>query len=410
MSFKINANVIIDGLGGIQEDSAIVIAHGKITYFGSQNSSPGVSRSVEVPVLMPGIWDAHSHLLGISGLDPKAMLTTNLATAGARCVWDLRELLKSGITSIREVGGLGLSLKQVVNEGTHPGPNIYGAGQILSPTGGHADIHKFPLDAVKQLSSQGFLRTVDGVSDCLKAVREQLRAGADVIKICTSGGVMSEIDDPLHQQFSDKEIRAIVGEAKRSVVSVAAHAHGDVGIQAAIKGGCHTIEHGTYLTEELADQMIENDVLLVSTRYVAEKFSESLNDPGVPEHVRSGGAKTIVAQEKALKLAIRKGVKIAMGTDIFFSGPGNIAVQGENALELQYLVKFGMTPMDAIVSATSTGPLTLGARAPKSGQITVGFDADLLLLRSNPVKDISSLADRTNIINVIKNGKVVKIN
>lgn len=159
--------------------------------------------------------------------------------AGARATADLARYIEGGVTSIREVGGYGVELAPVVAEGSITGPNIYGAGEVLSTTGGHGDIHSIPLDIYEGISARSRIvgRLTDGPSECVKAVREQLRRNARVIKICASGGVMSEVDHPIHQQFSDEELQAIVAEAARAERVVAAHCHGKPGIMAALRAG-----------------------------------------------------------------------------------------------------------------------------------------------------------------------------
>lgn len=218
---------------------------------------------------------------------------------------------------------------------------------------------------------------------------------------------MSKIDNPMHQQFSHEEQKAIVEEAKRSEVAIAAHCHGSAGIRSALEAGVTTIDHGTYLTEELADLMIEKGAILIPTRYAIEKLLQNVDKEDLPDYVVEKITAMGDQHMDALKIAIRKGVKIAVGTDIFVSGPGNIFTWGENALELKYLVDAGMSEMDAIVAATGNAPATLGPRAPKSGMLKVGYDADILLLEKNPLENIENLLDKSA-MTVIKQGKIIK--
>ena len=408
MKIQINADIVIDGVGGLHNKQFILIENGKISYMESKAPGIEVNTSYHTPVLMPGVWECHGHYTGFTKPAVEEALFIKSATAGARATWDLKETLKAGVTSVREVGGLGIFLKHAINDNSIIGPNIYSAGKILSTTGGHGDMHNVPLELLDHIGEMSLGAIVDGVSECMKGVRSQLRDGADLIKICASGGVMSEIDNPMHQQFSLEEIKAIVDEAARAEASVAAHCHGEAGIKVAIEGGCKTIEHGTYLTEELADKMIEKDVILVPTRYVIEKLKSLLNSPELPKYAREKASKLIDQHEDSLRLAIKKGVKIATGTDIFTSGPNSLLKQGENLQEIELLVKYGMTPMQAIISATSIGPQTLGKRAPKSGRIEVGYDADLLFLSKNPLDDISILSKQENVNFVMKGGNIVK--
>ncbi len=252
------------------------------------------------------------------------------------------------------------------------------------------------------------LRTCDGVSDCVLAVREQLRKGAAVVKICGSGGVLSQLDHPIHQQFNDGELRVIVEEAARVNKIVMSHCHGKPGIMASLRAGCHTIEHGTYLDEEAAELMITKGAILVPTRYIVEKLLEGAEKTGIPDYALEKLRAIADKHFKAMKLAIRMGVTIALGTDIFSSGPESPVPWGMNARELEYLVKAGMTTLQAIETATANGPKTLGPQAPKSGILKEGFDADVIVIRKNPLKDISVLFDEKNITMVWKGGELCK--
>ena len=172
---------------------------------------------------------------------------------------------------MRDVGGLGVHLARAVAEGHLDGPAIYGAGAILSTTGGHADLHSFPLDWMRDYSRrEGLMRLADGPDECAKAAREQLRRNAKLIKVCASGGVLSEVDDPIHQQFTTAELRAIVEVAGLADRVVAAHCHGKPGIMAALRAGVRTIEHGTFLDDECCDAMRECGAVLVPTRTIIE--------------------------------------------------------------------------------------------------------------------------------------------
>lgn len=407
MSLKINANLVITGNGTSFEKGSIVIENEKIIHVGDHSEAPSADEEISTPVIMPGMWDTHSHFVGLYKASIEGTIFTKSTLAVLRSTWDAKEALRAGFTSVREVGGFGIPLNQAIQEGVILGPRIYAAGEILSTTGGHGDIHNIPLEFVSLMEGQGLSILCDGVPECLKAVRKQLREGAEVIKYCASGGVMSKIDNPMHQQFSLEEQKAIVEEAKRSEVAIAAHCHGSAGIRSALEAGVTTIDHGTYLTEELADLMIEKGAILVPTRYVIEKLLQNVDKEDLPDYVVEKITAMGDQHMDALKIAIRKGVKIAAGTDIFVSGPGNIFTWGENALELKYLVDAGMSEMDAIVAATGNAPATLGPRAPKSGMLKVGYDADILLLEKNPLENIENLLDKSA-MTVIKQGIIIK--
>ena len=220
---------------------------------------------------MPGMWDCHVHFFGARTFDLARVALEPAALRGARSARDLRAALDAGVTSVREVGGFGLDLARAVAEGVLDGPAIYAAGAIMSTTGGHADLHSYPLDWMESLARQiGTYRLADGPDDCVRAVREQLRRNAKVIKVCASGGVLSEVDDPIHQQFTLAELRAMVEIAGMADRVVAAHCHGKPGIMTALRAGVRTIEHGTYLDDECCDAMRESGAILVPTRTIVE--------------------------------------------------------------------------------------------------------------------------------------------
>ncbi|HJY97538.1 MAG TPA: amidohydrolase family protein, partial [Streptosporangiaceae bacterium] len=278
-------------------------------------------------------------------------------------------------------------------------------GTDIALTG--ADLHSFPLDWMGDWGRQaGTMRLADGPDDCARATREQLRRNAKVIKVCASGGVLSEVDDPIHQQFTLAELRAIVEVAGLADRVVAAHCHGKPGIMAALRAGVRTIEHGTYLDDEGCDAMRESGAILVPTRTIIEDILA--NKDGVPDYalVKLEAIADIHAQ--AVTRAYEHGVTIAMGTDIALTGPDRPNAWGQNGAEPGYLVKLGMTPLEAIEATTATGPFTLGPQAPRSGQLAEGYDADVITLDADPLADIGVLADPARITAVWTAGQQVK--
>lgn len=406
---RIDANLVIVGNGDSIKEGSVVFENNKILYAGESEHAPDSSDMVklQVPVVMPGLWECHGHLIGMRELNLEHSIHTPPEVATLRGVWDVQEALKSGFTSIRELGGYGVYINRAIQEGSFQGPRIYGSRAILSMTGGHGDLHSLPLDVVRDI--KGPLRLVDGISDCYRGVREQLREGAEIIKYCGSGGVLSIIDHPIHQQLSDEEQQAIVREATRAETAVASHVHGKPGIKSALEAGVTTIEHGSYLDEELAQLMVEKKAILVPTRYIVEKIYEGAKKMGVPDYAVQKLREIYETHLNAIKIAMKEGVTIAMGTDMGFSGPGGPMTWGKNAEELEMYVKAGMKPMDAIVTATSHGPMTLGKRAPKSGLLAEGYDSDILLLQKNPVEDITVLQNRENFFQIIKQGNKVTL-
>jgi imidazolonepropionase-like amidohydrolase len=287
------------------------------------------------------------------------------------------------------------------------GPSIYAAGAVLSTTGGHGDLHCYPLPWVADLSRiDGTLRLADGTAECMRAVREQLRRGAAVIKVCASGGVLSEVDDPIHQQFTDAELAAIVEVAGLAERAVAAHCHGKPGIMAALKAGATTIEHGTYLDEESCDAMAETGAILVPTRSIIEDILTHLDQ--VPDYAAAKLTAIAEIHADAMRMAIERGVTVAMGTDIGLTGTDLPNSWGTNGSELVHLVALGMTPLQAIEAATATAPATLGPQAPRSGLLAAGYDADLITVDGDPLADISILASPGRITGVWTGGRQVK--
>lgn len=408
---RIEADVVVPGRGAPVADGCVIVDGPTLVYAGAAAGVPATPEAevIRVPAVMPGLWDCHGHFMGVRSPDLAQLAVTPPALAGMRVARDAAIALQAGFTSVREVGGIGVWLSTAIEEGSVAGPTVYGAGAILSPTGGHADLHMYPVHWVCDLADHlGGLRQCDGVPECLRAVRLQLRANAKVIKICASGGVMSQVDHPIHQQFSDDELRAIVEEAGRADRVVAAHCHGKPGIMAALRTGVRTIEHGTYLDEEAADAMRECGALLVPTRLIIEEYLAHGPASGMPDYAYRKLLAVADQHAAALALAHERGVRIALGTDIGGSGDTTPARWGQNGAELGYLVKAGLSPLDAIEAATANAPLTLGPQAPRSGLLEAGYDADVIALTADPVADPSVVADPANVTHVWKAGALVK--
>jgi imidazolonepropionase-like amidohydrolase len=405
---RIAADVLIPGRGDPIERAMVCVEGGRITFAGARADAPaggGDEPVTEAATVMPGLWDCHAHYVGFGAgtLSLDVVATTSPITTSARATADLAATLRGGVTSVRDVGGLGLLLAPAVDEGRIPGPNIHAAGRILSTTGGHGDVHSLNHDFVHlALCNHNFSILCDGVPEVLRAVRLNLRANAKLIKICASGGVMSEIDHPIHQQFSDEEQAAIVAEAGRAERIVAAHCHGKPGIMAALRAGCFTIEHGSYLDEEAADLMVETGAMLVPTRFVGEKLLA--NEGAIPAYAYEKMKMVFDHHTQAMKIAIAKGVKIAAGCDIFFSGK----FYGQNGEEIRNLIEAGMTELQAIEAATANGPDTLGPQAPRSGQLKSGYDADIIAFDTNPLDDRSVWGDPDRLTHVWKAGRLVE--
>lgn len=409
---RIDADLLVPGTGDPLEDATLIVRDGRIDWLGPRRDAPSTGedvRTFSVPVLMPGLWDCHVHLTGLRGTNLDQAMQVPVPVASARAADDAARALNAGFTSVREVGGFGVYLARVINEGQARGPHIYAAGDLISQTGGHADLHSYSIGCVADYAARdGWLHTCDGEAECLRAVRLQLRKGARLIKICASGGVLTEYDDPMHQQFTDREMRVIVEEAARAERIVAAHCHGKAGIMAALKAGVRTIEHGTFLDEEAAEAMKDHGAILVATRFVKVRMYQHGKQNGMADYAWRKLLDTAERHRQAIELAIRAGVTVACGTDTLTSGPDSALAWGLHGLEPGYLVEAGMTPLQAIEAATATAPLTLGPQAPKAGRLEIGWDADLCALARSPLEDIQVLAEPANVTHVWKLGRLEK--
>jgi imidazolonepropionase-like amidohydrolase len=408
MILRFETPQLIPGRGDPVIDAVVLVDDGTISYAGPAATAPAspAAEVVAAPAVMPGLWDCHGHFLGSRSLDFARLPLDPVPSRAARATGDLRAALDAGVTSVREVGGLGIFLAPVIAEGRLVGPHLYPAGAILSTTAGHGDLHSHPLSWVHDFGEHGGeLRLADGPAECAKAVREQLRRNAKVIKVCASGGVLSEVDHPIHQQFTDAELRAIVEVAGLADRVVAAHCHGKPGIMAALGAGVRTIEHGSYLDEEAAAAMREAGAIMVPTRTIVRDILQS---KAAPPYAMAKLTALADQHAAAVALAHESGVTVAMGTDLALSGSDLPVSWGRNGQELPLLAECGFSALAAIEAATANGPATLGPQAPLSGQLQPGYVADLLTLDADPVADLSVLADPTHITGAWKEGVRVK--
>lgn len=403
MTTRIEATRMIPGRGEAIDDGVVVLEDSAIAYAGPASDAPETpdAEVVTVDTVMPGMWECHGHFIGIYTANIPEAFTTRPQLTSMRVTRDAGAVLQAGFTSVREMGGLGSFLGRAVEEGAVVGPNIYASGSMLSMTAGHGDFHSVELDVARLLhtSAWGEDNIVDGPDECRAGVRRMLRLGAKVIKVHASGGVLSELDDPHLPQFTKAELEAIVDEAARMERIVGAHCHGKRGIMAAVEAGIKTIEHGTFLDDEAADAMVETGAILVPTRFIVDLLVREGEERGMPAYAKKKIEMTAESHAEGIALAIEKGVKIALGTDIWGTG-----VWGRNAEELPLLVDCGMTPLQAIEAATANGPSTLGPQAPNAGQLKQGMDADVICVSGDPTSDVSVLADPDNVTHVFKGG------
>jgi len=312
----LTASLLIDGTGADPIKDAVVIVEGdKIRKVGPRDMvqiPSGACRiELKAKTLMPGMVDAHVHLMGNRSYSAAEMLTTPHDQLVLQAAEDCFKLLKAGFTMVRDCGSsIALSLKRAIDAGIIPGPRIFAAGRPLSQTAGHGDIHYLPRDEVLR---HGIL-LCDGPDDCRRAVREALRDGPDLIKISTTGGVGSEKDNPWEPQFTVEEIEAITYEAHNVGKLVASHAQGAQGVKNAIIGGVDSIEHGFFLDEECIKLMIEHDAYYVPTLALVEVYKRSLETPyDMPPWRLRKQQMCIEAMPESLMKAYKAGVKIATG-------------------------------------------------------------------------------------------------
>jgi imidazolonepropionase-like amidohydrolase len=309
--------------------------------------------------------------------------------------------LAAGVTTVREAGGSDLGVKQAQARGLVPGPSMLISITILSQTGGHgdswmvcgADVPFFALPHPGRPSN-----SVDGPEEMRRKVRELVRAGADVIKVCTSGGVLSPRDDPRHGHFRDDELEALVTEATAAGKWVMSHAQATDGIKSAVRSGIRSIEHGIYLDDEAIDMMLQRGTYLVPTLVapmgVLEAADRGVN---VPDYAIEKTKLVMETHRDSIARAIAAGVKVAMGTD------SGVVPHGQNLRELEQMTNCGMTPIDALVASTRTAAELLGVLDDR-GTIEAGKRADLVVVDGDPLQ-MAGLGDRVS--TVIQDGRVV---
>ncbi|GAB3684757.1 amidohydrolase family protein [Salinarchaeum chitinilyticum] len=380
------------------DDGRIVLdeATGTIDAVGTQEDvdAPGTAGRGDAghehyPAVTPGLIDAHLHLTGARSMNPMQWATEPSELGAARATADLRDLLAAGFTSVRDLGSAtGLGLRDAVEEGAIPGPRIYTSAQAISQTGGHGDSHFLPYEWVAD-SDRGIGTLADGADECRKEARKRIRDGVDVLKIMTTGGVLSEKDAPDQSQFTDAEVQAFVEEAHRVGIPVASHAQGAPGIKTALRNGVDTIEHGFYLDEECIELFEETGGIFVPTLSIMHRLIERGADYGVPDYGLEKSREASEAHFEAVERAYEAGIPIATGTD--FIGP-ELIPHGENALELELLAdEVGMDEHDVLQSATRIAAETVFD--DEVGTLEPGKRADVLALGSDPLEDVSAVRD-----------------
>lgn len=372
---------MLDVVDGSLVEDAVVVVEGERIVGVDPADLPIDARSLDLGdvTLLPGFMDLHTHLgFELSAESFTRPVTETAVDEALRGVRHGELTLQAGFTTVRNVGSDGfadIALERARQRGDVSVPRIVGAGHALSITGGHCDVTGFAPGIRELRPRQG---VADGVAEVLEATRYQIKHGAGVIKVCATAGVLSFEGPVGAQQLSDEELRAAVEEADRHGLKVAAHAHGTEGIIAAVKAGVASIEHGSMLDDEAIRLMKENGTYLVPTTYVVERLDLSV----LPPTIRAKAEEVIPLAVDSLERAIDAGVRIAFGTD------SGVIPHGENAGEFAVMVERGMTPLEALRSATLYAADLLGVE--DRGVIEPGRLADLVAVPGNPLEDIGA--------------------
>ena len=401
---------LIDGTGSAPIKSAVVVVtNDKITAVGTEGGVqvPAGARVLNLGdvTLLPGFIDAHTHLLGRVLGDPEGETSAVRdfeSFSAILGVGNARDTLMAGFTTIRNVGTGGrfddLALRKAINEGWIPGPRMQAAGHSLGITGGHCDTNGYRPGLFNGSIENGI---ADGGEQVRAAVRYQVKYGADVIKTCATGGVLSEGDAVGATQYSFEEMKAMVDEATKLERKVAAHAHGTEGIKIATRAGVASIEHGSFLDDEGARLMAQQGTFLVPTMMAGEAVEKAARN-GVLKGLRAEKAlAAATAMRKGIKIAVANKVSIALGTD------AGVIPHGTNAREFVLMVEWGgMSPMESIVAGTRNGAKLLGWDM-NLGSLTAGKWADIVAVPGDPLQDIHNME---KVVFVMKSGVIYKNN
>ena len=383
-------------------NQTIVVVDGKIEDIQSGFLEGGEQDTVidlSDSFVMPGMIDSHVHLRG--EWNPNVRLqgvTFESGDVAYEAAVSAKKTLMAGFTAVQDVGGPPeiFALKRAINAGKIPGPHIKAAGSAVSVTGGHGDAHGYREDILDIFHSP---TVCDGVADCRRAVRKAVKRGADVIKITATGGVLSNTNAGTAQQFFEDELEAIVKTADKMGRKVTAHAHGKDGIEAALRAGVSSIEHGTYLDTNTTNLFKRNDAVLVPTVIAGMTVVDwAKNYDWLPPNSAKKALEVGPQMQDMLRIAWENGVTVAFGTD------SGVSPHGTNAKEFEYMLAAGMSEMDAIKAATVVASNHIGM-ADKIGTLETGKQADIIAVDGNPLEDITELQD---VDFVMKGGVVYK--
>ncbi|CAN5201976.1 amidohydrolase family protein [soil metagenome] len=402
----IHAGRLIDGTGdSALPERTVVVEDGRIAAIEQGYLEPGAEDElidVKSGTVLPGMMDLHTHLsseLRQGGYIDRFQLSE--ADYALQAAANAEKTLRAGFTTVRDLGdsyNVTVALRNAIDAGALDGPRIFTSGKSIATTGGHADPTNgwAPVIRGDPGPEHG---VVNGPWEAVKAVRQRYKNGSDLIKITATGGVLSLAKSGENPQFMEEEIRAVVDAADEYGFHVAAHAHGAEGMKRAIRAGVKSIEHGTYLDDEVIALMKEHGTVYVPTisagRFVAEKADV---EGWFPDIVRPKAAAVGPQIQKTFEKAHAAGLKILFGTD------AGVSPHGENAREFVYMVEGGMEPMEAIRAATSEAAAFLGI-ADRTGSIEVGKLADVVAVSGNPLADVAALQE---VRFVMKEGEVVR--
>jgi imidazolonepropionase-like amidohydrolase len=389
---------VFDGTGAAVAEADVAVVDGLIADVGV-----GLDGDEQVDVggstLLPGLFDTHVHVM-FGHVDVWRLMQEPFSYRFYDAIRNLEATLRIGITTVRDAGGADLGVKQAIADGIVPGPRVQISITMLSQTGGHGD-GWLPSGARAEIfpeypGAPGSI--VDGPDECRRKVRELVRAGAEVIKIATSGGVLSPRDKPQQPGFDDEEIEAIVAEARAAELWVMSHAQSTEGIKSAVRAGVRSIEHGIYLDEEAIELMLDRGAYLVPTLVAPHGVIRAAEaGAGIPEAAVMKAREVIEAHQDSFRRAVEAGVKVAMGTD------AGVVPHGSNLEELQLMADGGMSPQDVLVATTRTAAELMGL-SRELGTIEPEKRADLVLVAGDPF-DFADLAGR--IERVYQDGRLV---
>ncbi|MBK1787287.1 metal-dependent hydrolase family protein [Prauserella cavernicola] len=397
---------IIDGTGrDPAERTGLLVEDGRITRIGG--TAPAGADVVDCAGLTvtPGLIDAHVHLGLSSPISASLRHELSVAELAADMFLNCARTLDAGFTSVRDTGGIDAGLARVIESGKLPGPRIKQCGPVQCQTGGHghlaaeweptADWHRHDIPGLRSLALLS-----DGADEMRKNVRETFRRGADFIKLCVTGGVVSTHDELTDTQFSVEEIAMAVAEATARGSYVTVHAHNNDGVRNAISAGVRCVEHGSSVDAEIAELMAAHDVALVPTLTVVEDLVADATDTGLPGEIGQRVGMVREGQRKAIAAARAAGVRVGLGSDLI--GPEQSHRGRELALRCEL-----EPPMDVLVSATRVNADILGIE-DEVGTIEVGKRADLAIFDANPLDEPALFGDRDRVVLVVKDGRVVK--